>query len=60
MAKVETLRVTLRSYIHLVKVKVQLVLDTTPYVTVNDNGRPLDFPPASFVATTYMRSIFLT
>jgi hypothetical protein len=22
---------------------------------VNDNGRPLDFPPASFVATTYMR-----
>jgi hypothetical protein len=26
-----------------------------PYVTVNDNGRPLDFPPASFVATTYMR-----
>jgi hypothetical protein len=27
----------------------------TPYVTVNDNGRPLDFPPASFVATTYMR-----
>ena len=27
----------------------------TPYVTVDDNGRPLDFPPASFVATTYMR-----
>jgi hypothetical protein len=27
----------------------------TPYLTVNDNGRPLDFPPASFVATTYMR-----
>ena len=27
----------------------------TPYVTVNDNGRPLSFPPASFVATTYMR-----
>jgi hypothetical protein len=26
-----------------------------PYVNVNDNGRPLDFPPASFVATTYMR-----
>ena len=26
-----------------------------PYVKVNDNGRPLDFPPASFVATTYMR-----
>lgn len=27
----------------------------TPYVTVNDNGRPLDMPPASYVATTYMR-----
>ena len=27
----------------------------TPYVTVNDNGRPLDFPPAAYVATTYMR-----
>jgi hypothetical protein len=27
----------------------------TPYVTVNDNGRPLDFPPASYVATTFMR-----
>jgi hypothetical protein len=27
----------------------------TPYVTVNDNGRPLDFPPASYAATTYMR-----
>jgi hypothetical protein len=27
----------------------------TPYVTVNDNGRPLEFPPASFAATTYMR-----
>lgn len=26
-----------------------------PYVTVNDNGRPMDFPPASYVATTYMR-----
>ena len=26
-----------------------------PYLKVNDNGRPLDFPPASFVATTYMR-----
>jgi hypothetical protein len=26
-----------------------------PYVTVNDNGRPLDMPPASYVATTYMR-----
>jgi hypothetical protein len=27
----------------------------TPYLTVNDNGRPLDMPPASYVATTYMR-----
>jgi len=27
----------------------------TPYVTVNDNGRPLEMPPASYVATTYMR-----
>jgi hypothetical protein len=27
----------------------------TPYVTVNDNGRPLAFPPAAYVATTYMR-----
>jgi hypothetical protein len=27
----------------------------TPYVTVNDNGRPLSFPPAAYVATTYMR-----
>lgn len=27
----------------------------TPYVTVNDNGRPLDVPPASYVATTFMR-----
>lgn len=26
-----------------------------PYVSVNDNGRPLDMPPASYVATTYMR-----
>lgn len=26
-----------------------------PYVTVNDNGRPLSFPPASYVANTYMR-----
>jgi len=26
-----------------------------PYVTVNDAGRPLDFPPASYVANTYMR-----
>jgi hypothetical protein len=29
----------------------------TPYVIVNDNGRPTEFPPASFVATTYMRKI---
>ena len=27
----------------------------TPYVTVNDNGRPLSFPPSSYVATTYVR-----
>lgn len=27
----------------------------TPYVIVNDNGRPIEFPPASYVATTYMR-----
>ena len=27
----------------------------TPYVTVNDNGRPFNAPPAMFVATTYMR-----
>jgi len=26
-----------------------------PYVTVNDNGRPIDVPPSSHVATTYMR-----
>jgi hypothetical protein len=26
-----------------------------PYVNINDNGRPLDHPPAPFVATTYMR-----
>ena len=26
-----------------------------PYVTIGDNGRPLDHPPAPFVATTYMR-----
>ena len=29
----------------------------TPYVTVNDNGRPADVPPAMFVATTYLRKI---
>jgi len=26
-----------------------------PYLTVSDNGRPLDLPPAMFAATTYMR-----
>ena len=26
-----------------------------PYLTVNDNGRPLEMPPSSHVATTYMR-----
>lgn len=25
-----------------------------PYLNINDNGRPLDHPPAPFVATTYM------
>jgi hypothetical protein len=28
-----------------------------PYVTVNDNGRPLAFPPAAYVANTYMRKL---
>lgn len=27
----------------------------TPYITVNDDGRPVDVPPSMFVATTYMR-----
>ena len=27
----------------------------SPYVIVNDNGRPLEHPPAPFVATTFMR-----
>jgi hypothetical protein len=27
----------------------------TPYLTVNDNGRPIDVPPAAYVATTFMR-----
>lgn len=27
----------------------------TPFLTINDNGKPLDFPPASYVATTYLR-----
>ena len=26
-----------------------------PYVTVNDNGRPVEVPPAAWAATTYMR-----
>ena len=26
-----------------------------PYVTVNDNGRPVDVPPSAYVASTYMR-----
>jgi hypothetical protein len=26
-----------------------------PYLQVNDNGRPIEVPPASYVATTYMR-----
>jgi len=26
-----------------------------PYVTVNDNGRPVDVPPSAWVASTYMR-----
>jgi hypothetical protein len=26
-----------------------------PYVTISDNSRPLDMPPASFVANTFMR-----
>ena len=26
-----------------------------PYLSVDDNGRPLEMPPASYVATTYMR-----
>jgi len=28
---------------------------TFGYVTVNDNGRPMIFPPSSYVANTYMR-----
>jgi hypothetical protein len=28
-----------------------------PYVTVNDNGRPINVPPAAFVASTYMRKV---
>ena len=26
----------------------------TPYLTINDNGRPLNVPPSMFVGTTYM------
>jgi hypothetical protein len=26
-----------------------------PYLTVNDNGRPIEVPPAAWVGTTYMR-----
>lgn len=26
-----------------------------PYVTVNDNGRPVNVPPAAYIASTYMR-----
>jgi hypothetical protein len=29
----------------------------TPYVGVNDNGRPIDVPPAMFVGSTYMKKI---
>lgn len=29
----------------------------TPYVIVNDNGRPAEVPPAMFVATTYLRKL---
>lgn len=27
----------------------------TPYVTVNDNGRPVDVPPSAYIGITYMR-----
>lgn len=27
----------------------------TPYITIDDNGRPLEMPPAAFVANAYMR-----
>jgi hypothetical protein len=29
----------------------------TPYLTVNDNGRPADVPPAMFVANAYLRKL---
>ena len=32
----------------------------TPYVTVNDNGRPLSFPPAAYVANAYLRKFNTT
>jgi len=32
----------------------------TPYLTVNDNGRPLSFPPASFAASAYLRKFNTT
>ena len=31
----------------------------TPYITVNDNGRPVSIPPASYVGTTFMRKHLL-
>lgn len=31
-----------------------------PYLTVNDNGRPLSFPPAAYVASTYLRKFNTT
>lgn len=31
----------------------------TPYVTVNDNGRPTSVPPSAYVATSYMKKFIL-
>jgi hypothetical protein len=31
----------------------------TPYITVNDNGRPVSIPPSSYVGTTFMRKHLL-
>ncbi|CAG7580060.1 MAG: gp90 [uncultured marine phage] len=31
-----------------------------PYVTVNDNGRPLSFPPAAYAANAYLRKFNTT
>lgn len=28
-----------------------------PYVKINDNGRPIIFPPAAYIANTYMRKL---